>query len=91
MASTRICRASRTRVFPDPSAWSNHLATASSLLTFLTDQDRNEAILVGRRDLGVIYFYDRDRQRVERRLVGRLERLGFVVSLEPSPSLQPAA
>jgi len=43
------------------------------------------------RDLGVTYFDDRDRQRVERRLVGRLERLGYVVSLEPSPSLQPAA
>lgn len=50
------------------------MATASSLLKFLTDQDRNEAILVGKRDLGVIYFDDRDRQRVERRLVGRLER-----------------
>ena len=43
------------------------------------------------RDLAVTYFDDRDRQRVERRLIGRLERLGFVVSLEPSPSLQPAA
>ena len=42
-------------------------------------------------DLAVTYFDDRDRQRVERRLVGRLERLGFVVSLEPSPSPQPAA
>ena len=68
-----------------------YVDTTSSSFKFLTDQDRNEATLVGRRDLGVTYFDDRDRQRVERRLVGRLERLGFVVSLEPSPSLQPAA
>jgi transposase len=36
------------------------------------------------RDLGPNYFDERDRQRVERRLVGRLERLGYKVSLEPA-------
>ena len=39
----------------------------------------------------VNYFDDRDQQRVERRLARRLERMGYVVSLEPLPSLQPAA
>ena len=43
------------------------------------------------RELGVNYFDDRDPQRVERRLVRRQERMGYVVSLEPLPSLQPAA
>ena len=43
------------------------------------------------RELGVTYFDERDQQRVERRLVRRLERLGYVVSLEPPPRLQPAA
>ena len=43
------------------------------------------------RELGVTYFDERDRQRVERRMVGRLERLGYVVSLQPAPDLQPAA
>lgn len=43
------------------------------------------------RDLGVTYFDDRDRQRVERRLVRRLEGLGYGVRLEPPPSLLPAA
>lgn len=36
-------------------------------------------------ELGAHYFDDRDRQRVERRLVGRLERLGYTVALEPAP------
>ncbi len=43
------------------------------------------------RELGATYFDDRNPQRVERQLVRRLERMGYVVSLEPSPSLQPAA
>lgn len=37
-------------------------------------------------ELGAHYFDDRDRQRVERRLVGRLERLGYKVALEPVPA-----
>ena len=35
------------------------------------------------RDLGGHYFDERDRQAVERRLVGRLESLGYKVTLEP--------
>ncbi len=35
-------------------------------------------------DLGVQYFDERDRQRVERRLVHRLEALGYTVALEPA-------
>jgi transposase len=35
------------------------------------------------RDLGGHYFDERDRQAVERRLVGRLEGLGYKVTLEP--------
>jgi transposase len=34
-------------------------------------------------DLGVAYFDQREQQRVERRLVQRLERLGYQVSLQP--------
>jgi transposase len=34
-------------------------------------------------DLGAVYFDQRDQQRVERRLVQRLERLGYEVSLQP--------
>ncbi len=33
-------------------------------------------------DLGGNYFYERDRREVERRLVKRLERLGYHVTLE---------
>ncbi len=33
-------------------------------------------------DLGAHYFDERDRQRVERRLVHRLEALGYKVALE---------
>jgi transposase len=33
-------------------------------------------------DLGVTYFDERDRARVERRLVGRLEALGYTVQLQ---------
>jgi transposase len=36
------------------------------------------------RDLGERYFDERDRRAVERRLVGRLEGLGYKVSLEPA-------
>jgi transposase len=36
------------------------------------------------RDLGGQYFDERDRQRVERRLVHRLEALGYTVALEPA-------
>jgi transposase len=35
-------------------------------------------------DLGVTYFDERDRARVERRLVGRLEALGYTVQLDHS-------
>jgi transposase len=35
------------------------------------------------RDLGVTYFDQRDRQAMERRLVRRLEALGYTVSLQP--------
>lgn len=38
-------------------------------------------------DLGVNYFDERDRQAVERRLVSRLERLGYEVSLKPIAQL----
>ncbi len=34
-------------------------------------------------DLGVTYFDERDRTAVERRLVGRLECLGYKVTIEP--------
>jgi transposase len=34
-------------------------------------------------DLGAAYFDQREQQRVERRLVQRLERLGYAVSLQP--------
>ncbi len=36
------------------------------------------------RELGASYFDERERQLVERRLVRRLEQLGYVVSLEPT-------
>jgi hypothetical protein len=37
-------------------------------------------------ELGAHDFDDRDRQRIERRLVGRLERRGYKVALEPVPA-----
>lgn len=37
-------------------------------------------------DLGAQFFDERDRQRVERRLVRRLEALGYAVTLEPGES-----
>jgi transposase len=42
------------------------------------------------RDLGVMYFDQRERQHVEHRLVRRLERLGYTVNLQaasPAPSV----
>ena len=36
------------------------------------------------RDLGVAYFDERDRRAVERRLVKRLQGLGYEVSLQPT-------
>jgi transposase len=38
-------------------------------------------------ELGGNYFDERNRQRVEQRLVRRLERLGYQVSLEPKPDV----
>ncbi len=35
-------------------------------------------------DLGSNYFDERDRQSTEKRLVHRLEKLGFQVSLQPA-------
>jgi transposase len=43
-------------------------------------------LLTGRevyRELGADYFDERERNAVERRLVGRLQRLGYHVTLEP--------
>jgi len=34
-------------------------------------------------DLGAAYFDQREQERVERRLVHRLERLGYEVALQP--------
>jgi len=38
------------------------------------------------RELGANYFDEQERHHVERRLVRRLERLGYEVSLQPSPT-----
>lgn len=35
-------------------------------------------------DLGAVYFDQLERQHVEHRLVHRLERLGYTVSLQPT-------
>jgi hypothetical protein len=43
------------------------------------------------RDLGVAYFDQRERQHVEPRLVRRLERLGYTVSLQPTAPAPGAA
>jgi hypothetical protein len=37
------------------------------------------------RDLGPNYFDERDQRVVQRRLVQRLERLGYNVTLQPAP------
>jgi transposase len=42
-------------------------------------------------DLGPTYFDQLDRQHLERRLVRRLERLGYTVNLQPEPSPPHAA
>ena len=42
-------------------------------------------------DLGANYFDERDRQLVQRRLVRRLESLGYRVQLEPLVATTPAA
>ena len=36
------------------------------------------------REVGATYFDQRERQHVERRLVRRLERLGYAVTLQPT-------
>jgi len=41
-------------------------------------------------ELGGAYFDERERQLVERRLVHRLQRLGYAVTLQPPPSAQPS-
>ncbi len=43
------------------------------------------------RELGVTYFDERDRHRVEQRLVRRLERLGYIVNLQPAGVSPPQA
>jgi transposase len=43
------------------------------------------------RDLGVGYFDQRERQHVRHRLVRRLERLGYAVTLQPAATPPPAA
>jgi hypothetical protein len=58
------------------------VAVAHSLLVMLY------ALLTQRltyHELGNQYFDERDRQAVERRLVHRLEALGYTVSLAPTP------
>jgi transposase len=42
-------------------------------------------------ELGVNYFDEHDRRRVEQRLVRRLERLGYQVELHPAEPTEPAA
>jgi hypothetical protein len=42
------------------------------------------------RELGGTYFDERERQRVEQRLVHRLERLGYQVTLQATAPPQPA-
>jgi hypothetical protein len=37
-------------------------------------------------DLGANYFDERDRQAVQRRLVRRLEQLGYQVTIQPAPT-----
>ena len=42
-------------------------------------------------ELGVAYFDELERQRVEQRLVHRLERLGYTVALQPRTEVPPLA
>jgi transposase len=43
------------------------------------------------RELGVAYFDQRERHHVQRRLVQRLERLGYTVSVQPATPEAPLA
>jgi hypothetical protein len=43
----------------------------------------SETNTIGYQDLGTAYFDQREQHRVERRLVQRLERLGYEVTLQP--------
>jgi transposase len=56
------------------------LAVAHSILVIIYHVLRDH---VPYRDLGSNFFDERDRQRVEQRLVRRLERLGYQVELQP--------
>jgi transposase len=56
------------------------MAVAHSILVIIYHVLRDG---VPYRDLGSTFFDERDRQRVERRLVRRLERLGYQVELQP--------
>jgi hypothetical protein len=42
-------------------------------------------------ELGMAYFDQREHQHVRRRLVQRLERLGYAVSLQPTTAAPPIA
>jgi hypothetical protein len=44
---------------------------------------RAKNLIIEYQDLGAAYFDQRERHRVERRLVQRLERLGYEVALQP--------
>lgn len=57
------------------------LAVAHSILVIIYHVLRDR---IPYRDLGSTFFDERDRQQVERRLVRRLERLGYQVELQPS-------
>jgi transposase len=56
------------------------LAVAHSILVIIYHVLRDR---IPYRDLGSTFFDERDRQRVEQRLVRRLERLGYQVELQP--------
>jgi transposase len=56
------------------------MAVAHSILVIIYHVLRDR---VPYRDLGSTFFDERDRQRVEQRLVRRLERLGYQVELQP--------
>lgn len=56
------------------------MAVAHSILVIIYHILRDR---IPYRDLGSNFFDERDRQQVERRLVRRLERLGYQVELQP--------
>ena len=56
------------------------LAVAHSILVIIYHLLRNESTY---QDLGSTYFDERDRQAIQKRLVRRLERLGYQVELQP--------